>query len=115
MPGADTPTPPLFYRVTRAGAPTVRDFRSNTAKGRQPPAYDSETLRLWAGVSMFDSLDRARERARHLPGMGRYIATIRIPPDGSVHYERTGNDPHHYTLWGDPLVLLRSVVAIEAV
>jgi hypothetical protein len=101
--------------VTRTDVPTLRDFRSNTAKGRQPPAYDSETLRLWAGLSVFDTLERARERAQHLPALGRFIATIQLPLDGSVHYEQTGNDRHHFTLWADPLVLLRSVIAVEPV
>jgi hypothetical protein len=101
-----------FYRVTRSNPPSPRDFFSNVTKRRRPPAYDQETLRLWAGISMFDTLERAQERARHLPVMGAFIAEVQIPDNGPVYFEQTGTDPHHYTIWGDPMVLLDAVIMV---
>jgi hypothetical protein len=105
----------VFYRVTRSNPPTLRDFQSNVEKRRRPPDYDPDTLRLWAGISVFDDLERARDRARLLPAMGSFVATMRVPAAGSIHYEQTGTDRHHFTVWGDPAALLVTVERIEPV
>jgi len=51
---------------------------------------------------VYDSLTAARDVARKLPKLGRYIATLSVDDDGPIAVERTGRDPGHYTLWGDP-------------
>ena len=91
-----------FYRIVRSRVPTIQDFLSNHAKGRLPKRPTPDVLRLWDGISVYDTLRQARMTARLFPRLGRYIAILRIPEDGSIRFERT-QDPAlgHFTLWGD--------------
>jgi hypothetical protein len=66
-------------------------------------------------LSVFDSLDEARIRARNLPAMGAWIAEVQITVGGPIYFEQTGRDPHHYTLWGDPSMLFNRVTMVEPV
>jgi hypothetical protein len=104
-----------FFRITRANPPTVQDFLSNTARRRRPPRYDPETLRLWTGISVFDTEDSAREQARDFPAIGQFIAAVQVAVGGAVHYEQTSSNRHHYTLWGDAGLLLAQVLAVVEV
>ncbi len=62
---------------------------------------------------MFSTLSQARRKRRTSPGLGNYIAVLRVPTDGSLRFERTlGGDGHH-TLWAEPAVLLALVVSVE--
>lgn len=108
-------TPRTFYRVIRRRVPGRIDFTSNTAKGRQPPRTDPETLQLWDGVSVYDDLATARERARALPGMGRFLAAVLIEPGAPLRVAKTLRDPHHYTVWGEPGALVARVVSVVPV
>lgn len=47
--------------------------------------------------------------------MGSYIAEVQIPVLGPIYFEQTGADPHHFTLWGDPVDLLARVTAVVRV
>jgi hypothetical protein len=72
--------------------------------------------RAWEhGVSIFDSLEYAQDRARSFRFLlGRWIVPIRIPHDTHVEIEQTGNDRHHFTVYATPGQLL-SLVAGDAV
>lgn len=104
-----------FYRVTRSNPPALQDFLSNTAKRRRPPADDPETLRLWDGISVYDGEVHARRKARQIPAIGSFIATVQIPSGGPIHYEQTTSDRHHFTLWGDAAYLLARVISVASV
>jgi len=105
----------LFYRIVRGNPPRVSDFLSNTAKGRRPWNDHPETLRLWSGVSVYDDEAVARARARGIPGIGHYMAAVRIEDGGPISYEKTTVDPHHYTLWGDARELQARVLGVTPV
>ena len=97
----------VFYRVVATDPPTQRDFLSHKALGiplRSPNDQD-----LWEGISVQATEQQARKRAR-LPGFGRYIAGLVVREGGSISWRRTGRQPGHHTLWGDPEELLACVV-----
>jgi hypothetical protein len=101
-----------FYRIVKENPPTRLDFTSNLVMGKQLPA-DPEQAVLWDGLSVQSTLAQARRRRRVSPMLGRFVATIRVPTDGSVRYERTLRAEGHHTLWGDPGVLMSLVVSVE--
>ena len=46
--------------------------------------------------------------------MGRYIARLEIPEDGPIRFERT-RGRGHFTLWGDPELMLTYAVSVVEV
>lgn len=100
----------VFYRIVQTDPPELTDFMSNAAKGKRPRRSTPAVLRLWDGISVYDTLRQARITAQTFPHLGRHIAILHVPDDGSVQFEQT-LDPAkgHYTLWGTP-ALLRSFV-----
>jgi hypothetical protein len=76
---------------------------------------DPEERRLWDGISAFDTEDRARRKPLNFPFLGSDIWTLDIAEDGLIHYERTTRSRGHFTLWGDPDLILSPVVATMAV
>jgi hypothetical protein len=106
----------IVYRVVRADPPTVADFRSHEARGRPvPPGAPEESRRLWSGISVYDTEERARQTARDYPRLGAYIAELDIPEGGTVRAQRTTKSLGHYTLWGDAVAMLACVVAVRRV
>lgn len=80
---------------------------------------DDETIRLWRGVSVFDSEDRARSTATRFPKLGRFIAKLEID-EASFIFERTTGSPGHYTSGplhrlGTPQALLARVIRVMPV
>jgi hypothetical protein len=67
-------------------------------------AYDSlgkgwESARA-EGISVYDNLDYALERARrNRTGRGRLVVAIVVPDDGSVEVAKTMRNRHHYTIY----------------
>lgn len=101
-----------FYRVVMTDPPTLIDFTSNAAKGKMLRRPDPEALRLWEGISVSATTEQARLQARTTPWIGRYIAMLDIPEDGSIRWERTTRTRGHHTLWGQPADLLACVVSV---
>lgn len=96
---------PTFYRVVRSSPPMREDFLGDRERGRPEPA-DARLLRLMDGLSVFDSVDRARRKAVHYPALGSLIAAVEVPGDDDrFRFERTTTGRGHYTLWGDPAAL----------
>jgi hypothetical protein len=87
---------------------------SNAALGRHPRGHDSEVLRLWQGISLFDSIERARSQARRRPWHGNAFIAVLVIPSGAFQLEATGSRGH-YTLWGDPYAILACVRHVERV
>ena len=105
-----------LYRIVLSDPPTRLDFESYEAQGRKPPrGATSRLLEMWSGVSTYDSKEAARAWAVQRPRLGRFIATLQIEDGAAIRIEKTGNDPHHYDLWGDPAEMLARVVAVETV
>jgi hypothetical protein len=104
-----------FYRVVKTDPPTLTDFTSNAARGRPLPDPTPETRRLWAGLSVNATEAQARRRARQYPALGAWIARLELPVAAPVQIERTTRIPGHHTLWGEPAVLLGSVVVVVPV
>jgi len=57
----------------------------------------------------------AHEKARAMPRLGRFIATLVIPDHTPIRIEKTGSSPSHFTLWAEPTDLLACVVSIAPV
>lgn len=102
----------VFHRTVKADPPTVDDFMSNQAKGRPPRGAEVGNPELWGGISVMDTLDRARKRAQQFPQHGVFIAVLHIPPAGPVTAARTLTTPGHYTLHGAPADLLACVAEV---
>lgn len=103
-----------LYRIVLTNPPTVRDMLSHAALGRQPRDDRPESLRRWHGISLFDTIERARRQARGKPWLGHaFIATLDIPTT-RFKVEQTGRRGH-YTLWGDAHDILRFVSDVQAV
>lgn len=88
-----------FYRIVRNAVPTIDDFR--TAREDGLPLVDPKYHREWAeGISVYDNLDYALERARrNSTGLGRFVVAIVVPDDGSVEVAKTMRNRHHYTIY----------------
>jgi len=103
--------------VLRGSKPTERDFMSKAALGeplRLP--HTAKRRRIYEGVSMYATLESARQRARKLESQPTHIAPAVIPLDGPVTFEQTGNDSQHFTVWGTPaelVVLVLSPIEVE--
>jgi hypothetical protein len=109
-----TETGRTFYRIIRAEEAVIDDFKSAKALGK--PLRDPSQARAWEhGVSVFDSLAYAKNRARAFRFLlGGWIVPIRIPGHAGIEVEKTGNDRHHFTVYATPDMLL-SLVAGDAV
>jgi hypothetical protein len=105
---------PTFYRIVKTDPPTEADFRSMAAVGRRLRVDTPENRRLFAGVSVYNSLEAATRTANEYPKIGRFVAVLAIPEEGEIHWEQTTAEPSHYTLWGDPASLLAAVISVVA-
>lgn len=103
----------FFYRLVRSNPPTLDDFTPNLKLGKRTPT-DPERAALADGISVHATLAQARRRHRVSPMLGRDVAVLRVPTDGSVRYARTLKADGHHTLWADPATLLALVVSVEA-
>ena len=105
-----------FYRIVRTDPPILDDMKSRFMLGYPPPdRLTPEERRWWDGISVFASEHQAREQARRFPRLGRFIATIEVPDNELLTFERTGERPGHYTLWGPAETLAQCVVHMARV
>jgi hypothetical protein len=104
----------MLYRIVVTNPPTLDDMRSYQDLGVALRNDAPEWRRLASGISLFDSLERAREKARRKPWLGHaFIAEMTIPVD-QVRIEKTAG-PGHYTVWGEPSAMLGFVMRVERV
>ena len=109
----DTPVS-RYYRIIQEELATEADFEPYAAQGRPAPS-DPYLRRLWQGISVYDSLERAMSQARKRPSLGAYVAELEIPWGRNIQAERTGHRRGHHTLWGEPKALLACVVRVVPV
>jgi hypothetical protein len=85
------------------------DFMSGRAMGKPPPRRP-EYRPLWDGLSVFDTLERARAKARDMRDLGSpigdYLARLEIPDDVPITSERTTSSRGHFTLAGQLHLLI---------
>ena len=104
----------VLYRIVLSNPPTLDDMRSYRELGIPLRGDSPELRRLASGISLFDSLDRARKQARRKPWLGHgFIAEMELPTD-RVRIEKTAG-AGHYTAWGEPDAMLGFVRRVERV
>ena len=106
-----------FYRVVRSPTVTVRDFLPPPALGRQPrrPLTDEEAV-YWQGISVFDTIDHAREHVGRSRFLGSFVAELTIPEANDLTGRRSFDASGHWTLWGEAgemLSYLTAIIALE--
>lgn len=104
-----------FYRAVLTNPPMRVDFVSNAERGTRRCPKAPELLRLWDGLSVYETPEQAYNTVRQYPQLGAFIAAITIPDDGTFRYERTLAGEGHHTLWSNPDALLRCVSAVISV
>lgn len=98
-----------LYRIIRSDRPALDDFKSHKEIGKL--LLDDRWRHEWeSGISTFDTLDYAIQRARALRfKVGTWVIALDLPDDGSVEFRQTGGDPHHFTIYGRAQDLLALV------
>jgi hypothetical protein len=88
-----------LYCIIHGATPTLEDFKSARDLGK--PLRSQRYEREWAdAVSTYDDLAYAIERAIQTRlQLGRYVATLVVPDDGSVEVAQTTRDRHHYSIY----------------
>lgn len=105
----------LYYRIVKGAELRREHFLSDRASGKPKP-IDPEKIEWWEGFSVYDSEDRARQTARTYPAIGDYLAVLGIEERSAIIVKRTGRRHRgHYTMYGDPDVILATVQRIIAV
>lgn len=105
-----------LYRIVLKYPPTVQDMLSYEALGKTTPDPDSEMLRLAKGLSVYNTEQQARRKARGFPWKGNaYIAELRIPDDTHFVIERTTHSQGHYTILAEPSAILAFVSHVRHV
>ena len=105
--------PRTFYRILKSPVPTVDDFKSPAALGREPrePNPSAATLRSFQGVSVLDTPAHARAWVERFKGrLGEYVAELTIPDELLRDYKGP-NAKGHVDLFGVPPEALLSCVA----
>jgi len=102
----------IFYRIVAHDPPVREDFHSQQALGRRPRHLTERALRLWDGLSVYETEEQASQLAKDSPQLGRYIAELRVPEGSSVRWELNTGRHGHCTLWAEPEILLGSIIRI---
>ena len=111
---ADLAEPPrTLYRIIRTRHPSWSDFLSNMVRDQPPRDVEVADPLEWAGLSGFDNLEEARERATRFQ-LGRCVAELRIPDDAPVII-RPSVGPRHWSILGGAGLLLGCVVRVVRV
>jgi hypothetical protein len=105
----------VFFRLIGSAEATRHDMLSKEALGEPLRDDTPENRRLWQGISVYATEAQARRKGRASPRLGGYIARIELPDDSPVIFERTTTSSGHYTLWGDPEVILSYVTGVMPV
>lgn len=105
----------IVYRIVHTDPPELIDFMSNAELGRPPRRATTEVLRLWSGISVYETEQQAREKAIEFSRLGSYLARLAIPANSSMRIERTTRSEGHHTIWAPAEALLRCVVGIVPV
>lgn len=103
-----------FYRIVQSNPPTLADFTSYQGQGKPLLDDEPEKVMMWSGISVWNTEIQARNKARDLPWLGQYIATVVLSASDLIAYQKT-NGRGHFTLWGDPQAILDCVTTVVSV
>jgi hypothetical protein len=107
--------PLRFFRIVHRNPASREDFLSNRDRGLPPRGPEIDDPAEWAGISVFDTLERARRLAlRRNLALGAFIAELHVAEDAPVIARKTFG-PGHYTLWGTPETFVDLVVDIHPI
>lgn len=87
-----------LFRVVRTNPPSAQDFKSPWDLGRQPRKNRPMQVRLYRGVSTFETLGMARDKATEA-NLGDFVAELEVPdgvarnPNGRGHVDLEGTTP----------------------
>lgn len=100
-----------LFRAVRTNPPTENDFRSPWDLGRRPRKNRVMQVRLYQGVSTYETLEMMIEKATEAE-LGDFVAELEVPDEVG----RNGNGRGHVDLEGTtPSQLLNYVVQIHAI
>src|SRR5450759_2566184 len=100
-----------LFRAVKANPPTEHDFRSPWDLGRRPRKNRPMQVRLYQGVSTYETLEMMVEKAVEAE-LGDFVAELEVPDD----IGRNANGRGHVDLEGTtPSQLLKYVVQIHAI
>jgi hypothetical protein len=105
-----------YWRIVQRNPPTQEDFQSFAELKIGPSRPDPYQAHLMQGISVYDELHFARdraERARPAGRLGRYLARLELDAGAGVVIEKSGS-PGHFTIFADKAVLLAAVVEVVA-
>ena len=93
----------------------LNSFKSNAALGKAPRRRSPEQsyILIHQGVSVFERRYQAEAMASRFP-LGDFVATLRLESGLGLCTARWGSKGH-FSLWGEPLTLLRCVADIVRV
>lgn len=100
-----------FYRAVHTWPPAVGDFCSDADKGHPPRPEQQANPVLCRGISVFDTPAHLDQLRRRFPRFPPLTAELLIPNDAPVQIEKT-RGPGHWTIQGDPVVLLTYAVRL---
>lgn len=107
-----------LFRIVRgdqAEQPAFLDsFRSHYELGLPPRGTERRAAVIHMGLSTYRAVSQARGTATRFPAIGSHLARLRLTAGHGLNFADTGH-PGHVTLWGDPVVLVDSVVEVEPV
>jgi hypothetical protein len=104
-----------FFRIVETDQPTLWDFLSSARRGRKLRRPNPELERLFAGISVFETIEQARLQAQKYPDLGSFIAEIEVPVDVEAVCERTTRTEGHWTIWASPVLLLQRVISVTGI
>jgi hypothetical protein len=87
---------PTLYRIVKHEIPEATDFTSPMMLGKRPQKRERSHPGECAGLSMFDSKERARSIARQFPLVGEWSAAVNLNPSLVAVWKTFG--PGHYTV-----------------
>jgi hypothetical protein len=104
-----------LYRIVKSADPTAeefdRSFRSSYELGNRPRHIEERLAVVHMGLSMYETIGKARGTARTFPQIGGWIARVDLMPGAGFCGARTGQ-PGHWTIWGRPDQLISAVADI---
>jgi hypothetical protein len=100
----------------------VEEFRSDRESGKRPFAREKAIPELQDGMSVFASLDAARDRWQEMHEIatqrgqavraGHHIAAVELTPECGFSLEDLNEPDQHLTMWGEKSRLAGAVVRI---
>src|SRR3982074_853657 len=100
-----------LFRAVRTNPPTEQDFRSPWDLGRRPREKRPLQVRLYQGVSTYETLEMMIEKAIEA-GLGDFVAELEVPDE----VRRNAKGRGHVDLEGTtPSQLMAYVVQIHAI